>query len=313
MKMTLAAKAALCVCPTIMLGTAAVSVPKARQAVHKATASKASVPNKGGKRVGTSQKYAALSLPCPPAFVGPSTALAGAGLGLALDGPGLLSESLTPLSTGGGVGRFGGGVIVAGGGGGGAGGGGGGGGSSGGGSSGGGSSGGGITPGVNPPPVPGAVPEPGSWMLMIGGFAIAGGALRRRRRNGLSSAAQPRKGQLFRTRASGVAMMAASDTVGVAAVAGKSALLAKLALCVCPPALIVGAIATVPSARQAVHAATAMPAKVAKPLMAWRPQVLTPCVPVTDSVRSASQDNVTPAKPETVLSIRDLDRTALLL
>ena len=307
MKMTLAAKAALCVCPTIMLGTAAVSVPKARQAVHKATASKASVPNKSGKRISTPQKFAALSLPCPPAFVGLSPALVGAGLGLALDGPGLLSDSLTPLPTGGSGGSFGGGVIVASsGGGGGAGGG-------GGGGAGGGSSGGGISPGVDPPPIPGAVPEPGSWMLMIGGFAIVGGALRRRRRNGLSSSALPRKGQLFRTRASGVAMMAASDTVGVAAVAGKSALLAKLALCVCPPALIVGAIATVPSARQAVHAATAMPAKVAKPLMAWRPQVLTPCVPVTDSVRSASQDNVTPAKPETVLSIRDLDRTALLL
>lgn len=306
MKMTLAAKAALCVCPTIMLGTAAVSVPKARQAVHKATASKSSVPNKGSKRLGTSQKYAALSLPCPPAFVGPSPALAGAGLGLPLDGPGLLSDSLTPLSTGGSGGRFGGGVIVA------SSGGGGGGGSSGGGG-GGGSSGGGITPGVTPPPVTGVVPEPGSWMLMIGGFAIAGGALRRRRRNGVSSAALPRKGQLFRTRASGVAMMAASDTVGVAAVAGKSALLAKIALCVCPPALIAGAIATVPSARQAVHAATAMPAKAVKPLMAWRPQVLTPCVPVTNSVQSASQDNVSGARPDTVLSIRDLDRTALLI
>ena len=197
-------------------------------------------------------------------------------------------------------------IVAGGGGGGGAGGGGG----SGGGD--GGSSGGGITPGVTPPPLPGAVPEPGSWMLMIGGFAIVGGALRRRRRNGLASAALPRKGQLFRTRASGVAMMAASDTVGVAAVAGKSALLAKLALCVCPPALIAGAIATVPSARQAVHTATAMPGKAVKPLMAWRPQVLTPCVPVTDSVQSASQDSVTQAKPDTVLSIRDLDRTALL-
>ena len=40
MGMSLATKAALCVCPTVVLGTAAVSVPKVRQAVHKATASR---------------------------------------------------------------------------------------------------------------------------------------------------------------------------------------------------------------------------------------------------------------------------------
>jgi hypothetical protein len=31
------------------------------------------------------------------------------------------------------------------------------------------------------PPIPGGIPEPGTWALMIGGFALAGAALRRRR------------------------------------------------------------------------------------------------------------------------------------
>jgi hypothetical protein len=35
-----------------------------------------------------------------------------------------------------------------------------------------------------PPPSPSAVPEPASWAMMIGGFALLGGALRGRR-NGL--------------------------------------------------------------------------------------------------------------------------------
>ncbi|SIN97070.1 PEP-CTERM protein-sorting domain-containing protein [Parasphingorhabdus marina DSM 22363] len=38
--------------------------------------------------------------------------------------------------------------------------------------------------------VTGAVPEPGSWMMMIGGFALVGGALRHRRRQSRALAPQ---------------------------------------------------------------------------------------------------------------------------
>jgi hypothetical protein len=57
-----------------------------------------------------------------------------------------------------------------------------GGGSSGGGSSGGGSSGGGSSGGGTPPVA--AVPEPGTWMLMILGFGAIGSVMRRRARAG---------------------------------------------------------------------------------------------------------------------------------
>jgi len=33
-----------------------------------------------------------------------------------------------------------------------------------------------------PPPTPGAVPEPGTWAMFLGGFGLMGAAIRRRKR-----------------------------------------------------------------------------------------------------------------------------------
>ena len=63
-------------------------------------------------------------------------------------------------------------------------------------------------------------------------------------------------------------------------------LAAKAALCVCPPAMIVGSVATLPVARQTVHAATAPAYKAINPAVAFRAMPLAPCVPVVESAQS---------------------------
>lgn len=44
----------------------------------------------------------------------------------------------------------------------------------------------GIEDDILPPPPTGAVPEPATWAMMIGGFGLVGGAMRRRARRGLA-------------------------------------------------------------------------------------------------------------------------------
>ncbi len=270
MGMTLVAKAALCVCPTLVLGTAAVTLPKVRHAVHKATASR-SAANKSGKvrrHKRQSSQYVSLSMPCPPAFAGLAPPIAGVGP-IAWDvGSGDTAAQFASAVLGGNRGSvYDGGIAIA--------------------------------------PVARAVPEPGTWMLMVGGFGVVGGTLRSRRRRG-SSTGSTRVGILpWRVRAGATLTLAAPEAVSVAAVSSKPATLATLALCVCPPALIVGSVATLPVARQAVHAATAPAYKAVNPAVAFRAMPLAPCVPVVESAQSL--DNA--ASP--VLSVHKLDSAAL--
>ena len=282
--MTLAAKAALCVCPTVILGTAAVTLPKARNAVHKATASRSAANGSGKARrhKRQSSQYASLSMPCPPAFAGLAPPIAGVSpidwdVGSAGNNAAQFGSAVLGGNRGG---VYGGGVSVAPGI------------AAGGGGSGGGGGGGTSAPSTNGTiitptlPVARAVPEPGTWLLMVGGFSVVGGALRSRRRRG-SSAGPMRVGVFpWRVRAGATLTLAAPDAASVAAVASNSATLAKLALCVCPPAMIVGSVATLPVARQAVHAATAPAYKAVNPAVAFRAMPLAPCVPVVESAQS---------------------------
>lgn len=305
MGMTLAAKAALCVCPTVVMGTAAVSLPKARQAVHKATASprgkavKAKAQRQNRPR---SAQTASLDLPCPPAFAGLALPIAGAGLPI-VDTSGL-SVGPGPTGFGGGGGGFPGGgisgpVFVSGGG---------------GGTGGGGGGGSGVlpddgttivTPPDSVPPVISAVPEPMTWVMMVGGFAIAGGALRWQRRRSAAARWTPKYRLSQRTKHGVLAVAVLPEAMGTMAMAGNGVTLAKLALCVCPPAMIMGAVATVPVARQAVHAATAPAIKIANPYLNYRPAPLAPCLPVVQT----AQIPASAAAP--ILSMANLDLASL--
>ena len=252
MGMTLVAKAALCVCPTLVLGTAAVTLPKVRHAVHKATASRSAANGSGKTRhhKRRSSQYASLSMPCPPAFAGLAPPIAGVGpIAWDVGSGGDNAAQFASAVLGGNRGSvYDGGIAIA--------------------------------------PVARAVPEPGTWMLMVGGFGVVGGTLRSRRRRG-SSTGSTRVGILpWRVRAGATLTLAAPEAVSVAAVSSKPATLATLALCVCPPAMIVGSVATLPVARQAVHAATAPAYKAVNPAVAFRAMPLAPCVPVVESAQS---------------------------
>lgn len=298
MGMSLAAKAALCVCPTVVMGTAAVSVPKARQAIHKATAKagKAAKAQPRRQNRAKSSQTASLDLPCPPAFAGLALPIAGGGLPI-VDTSGL-NFGPGPSGFGGGGGFPGGnliGPVFLGGGGGG---------------SGGGGGGSGavpddgtavVTPPETVPPVASIVPEPMTWIMMVGGFAIAGSALRWRRRQAAAARWTPKYRISKQTKRGAIAIAVVPDAMGTIAVAGHSTTMAKLALCVCPPAMIMGAVATVPVARQAVHAATAPAVKIANPYLNYRPAPLAPCLPVVQT----AQASAAPAAP--ILSMRNLD------
>ena len=303
MGMTLAAKAALCICPTVVMGTAAISLPKARQAVHKATASRGKAVKSQPQRQNRakSSQTAALDLPCPPAFAGLALPIAGAGLPI-VDTSGL---SVGPGPAGFGGGGFPGGgvsgpVFVSGGGGG-----------SGSGGTGGGS---GATPGdgttiITPPdrtaPIASAVPEPMTWIMMVGGFAIAGSTLRWQRRRSSAARRTPKYRLSQRTKHGVLAVAVIPEAMGTMAMAGNGVTLAKLALCVCPPAMILGAVATVPAARQAVHAVTAPAIKIANPYLNYKPAPLAPCLPVVQTAQSPA------AAAAPVLSMANLDLAAL--
>lgn len=307
MKSALAAKAALCVCPTLLAGAAVVNVPQARNAVHKATGAKSAVKRPARKPAG-SVRQAALQLPCPPAFAGliPS--------GIADFDPQRGMGSLASLgdlgtdNIGGGLGSGGGllgigGIFLGGSG------------------SGGSVTDPGTTPGtpiVTPGGSAGAIPEPESWLLMVGGFAILGGALRWRRRGGFAGGSA--KGFSLgswtpsKVRISVAATVAAPEAIGVAAVASKSAMLGTLALCVCPPVIVAGTIAAVPAARQAVHTATAPP-KVSAMLFRVTPTPTVPCAPGVETARALPIDTgnlIEGLGSDIALPLRDLDPAALL-
>jgi hypothetical protein len=159
-------------------------------------------------------------------------------------------------------------------------------------------------PGItgNTPNGPGtpAVPEPSAWIMMILGFGFIGAGVRQRHRYVLRSRAAafaggtnvsvPARG-LGAILGGGAISSAAMLSVGTAPVqasaklaqlgakALNSSMLAKAALCVCPPVAMAVTTAALPPVRHAVYNATApkpSPALVS-PAIATVPQ---PCVPL---------------------------------
>ena len=312
MKAALMSKVAWCVCPTAIVATSVATVPKLRHAVHQATSKHGERHAKANAQpTRKSARLAAAQIPCPPALLAalgpivPALAMPDGAAGLGGQPSSIGDFSLARSFPGGGgvigVGGFGGG-----GSGGGGGGGGGGGstatdGSSGGttGTSSGGTDGssGGTTVVTN------GVPEPASWFMMVGGFAVAGGALRmaRRRRHGLGGGYRllPAAGLAFgswmplRAKTALGTVAVSGETAGVVATTAKMGVLAKAALCVCPPALIAGTIATVPPVRHAVYNATAPAAKTGAAI--GNIPAVAPCDP-----SSLAKPVIEASEPETI-------------
>lgn len=114
------------------------------------------------------------------------------------------------------------------------------------------------TPAVTPI-VTGAVPEPTTWLMLIGGVGAIGLVMRRRRGKSIG-----KRAVIGTTLWSGGAVaeageMAASAAVRstVAAKTTAAGVAGKALLCVCPAAVMAGSVMTVPPLRQAVHASTA--------------------------------------------------------
>lgn len=273
MKAALLSKAALCICPPAMLATTAAYVPPVRSAVHHATRPPAkAAPKAQPKR--TAAGVAAV--PCTPALLTPpivpqttfavpvpSDAVSGPAFFGAVPAPGVAIGGINPGGVGGGN---------AGGGGGGG----------GGGDTGTTPPGGGTVETPAPPAV--AVPEPSTWSMMLLGFGLLGAALRSRPQPKQRSSGKQRAGGKRRRRpalAGGMLLGALEPVQAMTSSVGagsKMTLLAKAAMCVCPPALVVATVATVPQARKAVYAATmprTAPATIAVP---------PPCDPVVPSV-----------------------------
>ena len=142
-------------------------------------------------------------------------------------------------------------------------------------------------------PLP-AVPEPATWSMMLIGFGLLGTALRSRRPRAAAAPARARTARGNRSRRRrpsasvagggilwGLLEPVQAMTGGVGA-GSKMSLLAKAAMCVCPPALMVTAVATVPQARKAVFAATAPKVPAGAPYAITPP--CDPGVPVVTGV-----------------------------
>lgn len=252
MKAALLSKAALCICPPAMLATTAAYVPPVRNAVHHATRPATKAPPAKARPQRTAATAA--PVPCPAAFaippVVPQSTFAAevppdGFRGNYFGNPAAAGVLVGGGGPGSGAGGGGGGTVPPGGG-------------------------GGVVPpgggGGTPPP---AVPEPTTWSMMLLGFGLLGTALRSRPARKAAAATRARTASGNRTRrrrrSAGVAgggilwgllepVQAMSGGVGAGS---KMSLLAKAAMCVCPPALMVTAVATVPQARKAVFAATA--------------------------------------------------------
>lgn len=241
MRAALLSKAALCICPPAMLATTAAYVPPVRSAVHKATRPAAKAPaSRSAKPKQTAAVIAAV--PCPPALIEapfvPQTTFAEPVPAEGVSSPaGFLSGSPAPgvATTGVGPGSGGGGgdtgVVP-------------------------------VVPGTPAPPAtPGAVPEPSSWSMLLLGFGILGAALRSRPKRKLARRKIGRRKTTFVGGGLAVAALEpvqALNAAGTAAASGsKMTVAAKLAMCVCPPALMVATVAAVPPVKKAVFAATA--------------------------------------------------------
>lgn len=250
MGLSVMSKVALCVCPPVALATTVAAVPPVKRAVHHATAKPRVARTAEARTVRAADRRT--DVPClPVAPVGIPLVTPPAPLVTFAD-PGITDlPSVPPVVNGPGVGP-------------------------------------GPIPGAFPPIVPpiggpiptptptpeptptptptptpeAPIPEPATWALMIGGFAMAGMAFRRRRlvasRVGVNGRTVARTGGLGMGSFFSSGVGAAGDAVGtVAAAPTLAATVGKVALCVCPPAMMVGAAVTVPPVRNAVHAATA--------------------------------------------------------
>lgn len=156
------------------------------------------------------------------------------------------------------------------------------------------------TPGGSTP----AVPEPEAWVTMVVGFGLIGAGLRQRRRYvvrsrklALAAGLEPGEGgasaRAFGTAATGsMALGATLVPVGLSPLhagtrlaqlgskALHSPLLAKAALCICPPVAMAVSTAAIPPVRHAVYNATA-PTTPATPKTPGAAAQAAPCVPVS--------------------------------
>lgn len=264
-KSSLLTKAALCICPPAVVATTAATVPPVRRAVHHLTAPAHphhAVSRQAPPCVPVASRT--LASPLPPeatpddvvalTAVTPPTTTPGVPIGPAPlspptfpTGPGVLpNQPTTPVGPG--------------------------------------------TP---------AIPEPSAWVTMVLGFGLIGAGVRSRRRYLIRSRALAYAGGGASATARGVGAMAAGGLVSTAAMlsagaspvgataklaqlgarALNSSLLAKTAMCVCPPVAMVAGTAALPPVRHAVYSATApkTPTAAVTPALLTGPQ---PCVPV---------------------------------
>ena len=282
MKAALLSKAALCICPPAMLATTAAYVPPVRKAVHHATRPAPKAPPSHARAQRPAATAAAV--PCPAAFIN-APVVPQATFASEVPPDGVASNYFGSPA--------GGGVLVGGAGPGGA--------APGGGGVPGGGGPGGSVPGGGVPgsgggetPTP-AIPEPSTWSMMLLGFGLLGAALRSRRptkvlvparAGGRGSARSSRRRRRSASVAGGGILWGLLEPVQAmtAGIGGgsKMSLLAKAAMCVCPPALMVTAVATVPQARKAVFAATAPKVPAGAPYAITPP--CDPSVPVVTGV-----------------------------
>ena len=293
MKTALLSKAALCVCPPALLATTVATVPPVRKAVHALTRPHPVVHHHMPTRV-ASQPSAAVSMPCasqPPVTL------------RTFADPGPLDLSSVParrdpLEPEGGGGPGGSPDYILS------------------------TAGSPLVLGVQPV---GSVPEPATWLMLVIGLGAVGTALRfaphqsYRVKTGaagvmLTPAVQKRGtgpvavasgsmlgvGALWSLLAAvRISSKPATATGQVAAVGGKaagSAALAKLLMCLCPPAAMIAGTAAIPTVRQAVYRVTApQPISTAPPVT----NAALPCDP---AVMPLTATTVIPLVPESVIS-----------
>lgn len=302
MKSTLLTKAALCICPPAVVATTAATVPPVRRAVHHFTAAyepKHHARPSAPPCVPVDRKTFASMLPST-GDVGPVD-LNDQAVAMSAVAPGTDSVT-TPvgpqlLNPGGSLLPSGPGLIP-----------------------------GNDTPGGNNTP---AVPEPGVWVTMVLGFGMIGAGYRQRRRYMVRSRKLALASGYDAVEAGGtvrglgsamggvVAAGAVLTPVGLSPVhagtklaqlgskALHSSVLAKAALCVCPPVAMAVSTAAIPPVRHAVYNATAPSVPKGPNTAAITPQGA-PCVPVdvptaAEAVKGAGDKlavlNSTPAWP----------------
>lgn len=262
MKAALLSKAALCVCPPALIATSVATVPQVRRAVHHVTRPHVAKHQPVRKRTAAATPGNARR-PCPPAVaaltepnrlatfaqplpaepvstpMAPLSEVATRSTGGTPDNGSFapIISGLAPVTGGGAPGTPGTPTTPT----------------------------TPTTPSTPGPPVT-PVPEPATWTTMILGFGLLGALMRRRQAEREERRRQRRRRRRSHAPAlAGAAAMAdaltpleaAGGGTAAAASAGKATLLAKAALCVCPPALMAATAITVPPVRNAVYHATA--------------------------------------------------------